>query len=167
MPLAVPDLPIRARPAAARFHVCAVAGFLLLASCNDGPTGNGRPISAPVSVAGCYALELGKWSAARRAPDPPANIALLDSLGSVFLENGKTLVRPNPLTAPFSYMAWWSRLGDEHLTLNFTDGFIGVRIQLVWGWGDDSWRGTAVAFSDVGIEDDAYTTVQLRPRSCT
>jgi hypothetical protein len=68
---------------------------------------------------------------------------------------------------PFD-MAWWSRLAPEHLEIVFTDGgYIGVRLHLVWGWGDSTWRGTAEAFTDVSPSIQARTTSTLAPRECS
>jgi hypothetical protein len=133
-------------------------------ACGDPPTA----VPAPPSVVGCYDVKLGKWSGTRRTPDPPAKIMLMDSVGTYVLEKGKRLVRPNPATAhmPFS-MAWWVRLEAEHLRVVFSQGEAAMLLHLVWGWGDDSWRGTAESYTDVATQGGAYTTVILSPRSCS
>jgi hypothetical protein len=135
-------------------------------ACAD-PAGVAMP--APASVIGCYALRLGTWSAPRDSPDPPPVVALLDSTGSYLLEKGKSLVRPHPLGSPMPFdMAFWTRLSPEHLDLVFTDGgYVGVRLHLVWGWGDAHWRGTAEAFTDVRPSIQATATSTLSPRECS
>jgi hypothetical protein len=65
-------------------------------------------------------------------------------------------------------MAFWTRLSPEHLDLVFTDGgYVGVRLHLVWGWGDAHWRGTAEAFTDVRPSIEATATSTLSPRECS
>ena len=43
------------------------------------------PLPSPSSVIGCYAVGLGTWSGSRESPNPPAAIALLDSVGTRLL----------------------------------------------------------------------------------
>lgn len=122
----------------------------------------------PSSLTGCYTVSLGKWNAARISADPPPSIVLLDSIGVSLLEKGKPLARPYPLSAVFMFdMGWWIRPAPEHLEVVFTDGgFTGVRLHLVWGWGDATWRGTIEAFADVEPAVQASTTVSLAPKGC-
>jgi len=64
-------------------------------------------------------------------------------------------------------MAWWNLIAPEHVDVVFTDGgLVGVRMHLVWGWGDGTWHGTAEAFTDVSPSIQAVTTVRLSPRTC-
>ena len=127
------------------------------------------PQPAPSSVVGCYAVQLGKWSGPFESPVPPPAIALLDSVGTYILERGNMLVRPDPPTAPMEFdMAWWTRLESQHLEVSFVlGGLAGVRLHLVWGWGDGSWRGTAEAFTDVSPGLQAIATARLLPRECS
>jgi hypothetical protein len=123
------------------------------------------PEVAPVSVVGCYVVSMGAWSGPHESPNPPTTISLLDSTGTYLLEAGKKLVRPHPVgaTMPFN-MAWWSRLSPEHLDIVFTSGGeIGVRLHLVWGWGDGSWSGTGVAYTDVSPGVQAVASAKLTP----
>lgn len=140
---------------------------MTLASCRSGSEPL-SPTPAPANVEGCYSLILGRWSGPRTSPDPPSSITLLDSVGSVLLEREKLLARPNPISAPMPFdMAWWARLDAEHLDIVFTDGgIIGIRMHLVWGWGDASWRGTAEAFTDVRPTVQAVSTIRLDKRPC-
>lgn len=126
------------------------------------------PEPSPGSVVGCYAVDLGRWSASRDSRDPPTRIALLDSIGTELLEKGHQLARPDPLSASMPFdMAWWKRLESEHLEVVFTaGGYVGVRLHLVWGWGDATWRGTAEAFTDVSPSVQAVASATLSPRTC-
>jgi hypothetical protein len=126
------------------------------------------PEAAPSSVVGCYSVQLGRWSGTVGSAEPPPAIALLDSVGTYLLEAGNTMVRPDPLTAPMAFgMAWWTRPESEHLDVTFSHGEGGVRLHLVWGWGDGSWRGTAASITDVHPAIRAIATARLLPRVCS
>lgn len=144
-----------------------VLAFAALAGCGD--TRNPVvPQPSPGSVVGCYSTHIGPWSGPRESPNLPATIALLDSIGTNPLENGKTLARPDPINAPMHFsVGWWNRPESEHLDVVFSaGGIVGIRLSLVWGWGDGSWSGTAQAFTDVAPSIQAVATARLLPVSC-
>ena len=126
------------------------------------------PTQRPTDVVGCYSTTLSRWSGPRLSPNPPSVIVLLDSLGTVGIESGERLARGYPLNAPSPFtMSFWRRLETEHLYIVFSnEGVVGVRANLVWGWGDDSWRGTVHAFTDVPPYLEARASIRLDPRPC-
>lgn len=138
-----------------------------LAGCKNASSTLG-PRFPPASVAGCYSVSMSAWSGPRTSPDLPAQIVLLDSIGSAGLERGELLARPNPLESDSAFTdAYWRRLQDEHLYIVFTNsGYVGIRANLVWGWGDDSWRGIARAFTDEPPYIEARAHIRLQPRLC-
>jgi len=142
----------------------AVAALLSASGCSDS---TGTTVQPPLSVVGCYALTVGKWSGAHESPDPPSSIVLLDSLGTYLLESGKLLARPYPLGTPMPFdMAWWSRPAEEQLDVVFSaGGYVGVRLHFIWS--ADGWRGSAWAFTDVAPSIQATATSALTPRPCS
>jgi len=59
-------------------------------------------------------------------------------------------------------------LESEHLDIAFTrDGYTGIRLHLVWGWGDGTWSGTAEAWTDVAPSIQAIATARLLAVACS
>lgn len=141
--------------------------FTLVAGCTPSRQPLG-PTQRPTDVIGCYSTTLSAWSGPRLSPNPPSVVVLLDSIGTFGIESGERLARGYPLDAPTPFtMSYWRRPETEHLYLLFSDdGIVGVRANLVWGWGDDSWRGTVHAFTDVPPYVEARARIRLDPRPC-
>lgn len=126
------------------------------------------PRLPPIDVVGCYSVSTSQWTGPRESPDLPSSIVLLDSVGTAVLERGEFLARPFPLGSASAFtVAYWRRPEDQLLYIVFSnDGYVGIRASLVWGWGDNSWRGTAHAYTDTPPFVEARATVRLQPRAC-
>lgn len=124
-----------------------------------------RPEPPPASVLGCYDVTLGPWSGPRESPDPPPQLILTDSIGTVLFESGQTLVRgwPDPATIPLDF-AWWTRPESDRVELIFSSGYIGLRLHLTWN--GEEWRGPIEAFTDVDPPIEATAQVRLTARPC-
>ena len=133
---------------------------LLLAACGDDPVGPGA------TPPGCYAVTLGEWSGPREAADPPSVIRLTGELGDNGMSEGRTLVAGTDPADPLLYpWSWWENPEPDSLALVFTGGFVGVTAGLR-STGDDEWRGTAQAFTDVAPAVEAEASIRLRRVSC-
>lgn len=126
-----------------------------------------KPAVAPASLAGCYTLSVGQWSGPKESSEPPTRIVLLDSTGTADGEAGMNLVRLDPITAPMPFpVAIWRRFDANHLQIAFAMEFSGITLELVWGWGDGTWGGTATAWNDGPPGLEAVATARLHPRDC-
>jgi hypothetical protein len=110
-----------------------------------------RLISAePARLSGCYALALGAWNPPRTAGDepfqtPPSVFALLDSIGENAFERGQRIARPTIGVQGGS--ASWRRTSADSVRVDWTNGYVGVRLDLEVT--PRGLEGTATAFSDV------------------
>jgi hypothetical protein len=104
--------------------------------------------TTPASYEGCYELKLGRWwpwgfGAENSMVTPPSRIQLLGERGTHGFEQDKLLVRsiPRQDRQPGSReSSFWGTKSQTQLLLTWTDGFVGVTLDLTKGKDDlDGW----------------------------
>jgi hypothetical protein len=86
---------------------------------------------------GCYEVKLGRWwpwgfGEEGAYVKPPNRIQLLAQLGTRGFETGRPLIRaiPRQEEQPSRESSFWSVNSQNQVTLSWTDGFVGVRLEL-------------------------------------
>lgn len=100
-----------------------------------------QPASIPASFEGCYELKVGRWWPWSFGEDnalvaPPSRIQLLGERGTRGFEKDKLLVRSIPQKERPSESrgsSFWSMKSANQLLLTWTDGFVGVTLDLTKG----------------------------------
>ena len=115
---------------------CAFAGIqtavILASAAWAGEAGS----TTPQSVAGCYALSIGKWSPPVALGEdskdvaPPAVVRLLTTRGSGGIESMGMAVRPARGSAPSIHRASYWLFEKDRVVVVWTTGFSGLRMTL-------------------------------------
>jgi hypothetical protein len=103
-----------------------------------------RPAPTPASFEGCYELKLGRWwpwgfGEENAYVTPPSRIQLLEEHGTRGFEQDNLLIRtiPRQDRPPRSReSSFWSAKSQSQLVLTWTDGFVGVSLDLAKNKGD-------------------------------
>jgi hypothetical protein len=123
--------------------------------------------TSPETPAGdCLTIELGAWNSElpEELPPLPERVALLDSLGSHILENGRTIVRQVPGYQLTNWaFAWWQTPSNDSLRVVFSTGFTGTTLKLRRSGA--TWLGEAEAFFDFTAEVHT-ATAEMAPAAC-
>jgi hypothetical protein len=90
------------------------------------------------SFEGCYEVKLSRWwpwgfGEEDAYVKPPNRIQLLTQLGTRGFEQGKSLVRTIPRQEGQTgsrESSFWSATSQNQVMLSWTDGFVGVRLEL-------------------------------------
>lgn len=97
-----------------------------------------QPVPTPASFEGCYELKLGRWwpwgfGEENAYVTPPNRIQLLGERGTRGFEQDKFLIRTIPRQDRPSgsrESSFWSTKSPNQLLLTWTDGFVGVNLDL-------------------------------------
>ncbi len=138
-------------------------------------------VAEATRLVGCYRLELGEWSPPRGQGEgqyqtPPAVFELTDSIGppagtvedrglAAYHEQGRLLLRP--LITPDDDamgghpLAYWMPVSPDSVRLVWSNGFIGVRVDLAVR-GNIALEGQAVGSSDAVVEGHPNPTAAAR-----
>lgn len=118
------------------FAAIIVAFFPQAHSSGTGAQTQGAPL--PTSFAGCYELKMGRWWPWGFGKEnvyvvPPNRIQLLAERGTRGFEQGELLVRTIPRQERPSgsrESSFWSVESQNQVLLTWTDGFVGVSLDL-------------------------------------
>jgi hypothetical protein len=97
-----------------------------------------RPALTPASFEGCYELKSGRWwpwgfGEENALVTPPNRIRLLAERGTRGFEQDKLLIRTIPhqdRPSGSRESSYWSTKSPDQLLLTWTDGFVGVTLDL-------------------------------------
>ena len=97
-----------------------------------------QTLPATYSFEGCYELKIGRWwpwgfGEENDLVTPPSRIELLKERGTTGFERDKLLIRTIPRQDPPSgsrESSFWTEKSQSELILEWTDGFVGVHLDL-------------------------------------